>query len=134
MTGASNLLWVVRESLGEWVSDYLLLSDSVISLCWVTTAHKRLSLWHRNRVNQVRFNTPLEKLHWVSTLSNPSDCGTRSDKITEDCVGPHSVWETGPEWMTGSVKDALDSGILKPASEHVKMESLAKMGVRLIRK
>ena len=117
MTGASNLLWVVRESLGEWVSDYLLLSDSVISLCWVTTEHKRLSLWHRNRVNQVRFNTPLEKLHWVSTLSNPSDCGTRSDKITEDCVGPHSVWETGPEWMTGSVKDALDSGILKPASE-----------------
>ena len=32
----SNLLWVVRNALQNWVTDdYLLLSDSLIALCWM---------------------------------------------------------------------------------------------------
>ena len=117
MTATSNLLWMVRRALSEWVVDYMLLSDSVISLCWVTNENKRLSLFHRNRCNQIRMNTDLDKCFWVSTLANPSDVGTRADKVEDDSVGPGSVWEKGCEWMTGSVVEATDKGLIRPAGE-----------------
>ena len=43
LTIGSNLLWIVRKALENWKHDYVLLSDSVISLCWVTNENKRLS-------------------------------------------------------------------------------------------
>ena len=114
----SNLLWVVRNALQNWVTDdYLLLSDSLIALCWITSEHKRLSLFHRNRCNQVRMNTDLTKLYYVRSNFNPSDTGTRPDKVTENTVGPGSVWETGKDWMKGSLDDALKADIIKPAAD-----------------
>ena len=97
--------------------DYMLVSDSSIALCWVTSEHKRLSLFHRNRCNQVRMNTNLNKLYFVKTDQNPSDVATRSEKVDENSVGPDSVWENGAEWMTGSIDDAIEAKIIKPASE-----------------
>ena len=116
LTATSNLLWMVRRSLSDWVTDYMLLSDSEIALCWVTTEHRRLSLFHRNRCNQTRMNTDVEKCWWVSTVANPSDVGTRADKVDDNSVGPGSVWETGTDWMTGTIEEASDKGLIKPAA------------------
>ena len=113
----SNLLWVVRRALDGWNVDYKLLSDSVISLCWCTAENKRLSLYHRNRANQVKMNTDLSKLFFVRTIYNPADVATRSYKVQEKSVGPDSVWENGHEWMKGSIDDAIEADILKPALE-----------------
>ena len=115
LTATSNLLWMVRRSLSDWVADYMLMSDSVIALCWTTTENRRLSLFHRNRVVQTRLNSDLDKCWWVSTLANPSDVGTRADKVDNQSVGPGSVWENGCDWMTGSIAEAADKGIIKPA-------------------
>ena len=58
----SNLGWVVRQMLEKWVSDYIVISDSTISLCWVISKKKKLSLFHRNRSVQIRRGTDLDKL------------------------------------------------------------------------
>ena len=50
MTMGSNLLWICRRALEGWLKDYMLCGDSVITICWVTSENKRLSLFHRNRV------------------------------------------------------------------------------------
>ena len=114
----SNLLWVVRKALQNWMDeeDYIILSDSVIALCWLTAENKRLSLWHRNRVNQVKFNSDISKLYHVTTSQNPADTGSRPEKTQLNLVGPGSVWEVGMPWMTRSVEAAIDEGILRPAS------------------
>ena len=49
LTAGSNLAWIVRSALANWVDDYFVCSDSTIALCWVTAEKKRLSLYHRNR-------------------------------------------------------------------------------------
>ena len=113
----SNLLWIVRDSLKDWISDYKVFSDSAISLCWLTNESKRLSIFHRNRVNQFRLNTDVTKLFFLRGEFNPSDNGTRADKVSENCVGPDSPWEKGLEWMNESLEKAIDADIIKPASE-----------------
>ena len=116
LTIGSNLLWMVRKSLEGWLDDYMLCSDSCIALCWVIAENKRLSLFFRNRCNQVKFNTDIDNLWFLRTLENPADVGTRTEKVTLSSVGPDSVWEKGTPWMTGSVEAAVDKDILKPAA------------------
>ena len=116
-TIGSNLLWVVRRALEGMVVDYNLFSDSIISLCWITSENKRLSLYHRNRVVQIRFHTEIEKLFHVRTDFNPADIGTRPEKVRTDDVGPDSIWEKGHAWMRGCMEEALDRGIIAPAKD-----------------
>ena len=75
LTGGSNLGWVVRRALPEWVTQTILFGDSVIALCWVTSEKKQLGMFHRNRVILVRRGTNLEDLHHCWTNHNPSDVG-----------------------------------------------------------
>ena len=112
-----NLLWIVKDSLKDWISDYKIFSDSAISVCWLINDAKRLSIFHRNRVNQFRLNCDTTKLFFLRGEFNPSDNGTRSDKVTEDCVGPDSSWQNGVDWMNQPLEKALDADIVKPASE-----------------
>ena len=91
MTMGSNLLWICRRALEGWLKDYMLCGDSVITICWVTSENKRLSLFHRNRVVQIRFHTELDKIFHLRTEHNPADIGTRPDSVKESDVGPDST-------------------------------------------
>ena len=113
----SNLLWIVRKALASWISDFFLFGDSVISICWTISEKKRLSLFHRNRCNQIRMNTQLDRIYHVKTDFNPSDIGTRPEKLQECDVGPDSVWMKGHEWMTEDLKAAIVQDIVTPAAK-----------------
>ena len=117
MTGGSNLGWLVRLALADWVEQTILFSDSLIALCWVTSENKQLSMFHRNRVIQIRRGTNLADMYHCKTDHNPSDIGTRPAKVTLSDVGPNSRWNTGDEWMTWDLEKAVAEGIIKPASE-----------------
>ena len=62
-------------------------------------------------------NTDISKLYFVRSQFNPSDKGTRPNKVLDEDVGPNSVWEKGLPWMNESLEKALDEDILKPAAE-----------------
>ena len=117
LTGGSNLCWLVRVWLGDWVHSYIVVGDSTISLFWVSSEHKKLSLFHRNRVLQILRGTSLDNLYHVKTDYNPSDLGTRPSKVKLDDVLPGSKWICGEEWMTWSVQKAVEEEILKPVSD-----------------
>ena len=116
LCAGSNMAWVVRSALHEWVDSNILFSDSTIALCWLTSEKLKLSLFHRNRVLQVRRGTNLEDVFHVGTEFNPADCGTRPDKVKLADIGPASRWENGDSWMTLEIKEAVNMGILKPAT------------------
>ena len=117
MCAGSNLSFVVRKALEDWVDSSIIVSDSNIALCWITAEHKRLSMFHRNRVIQIRRLSNLNELYHVKTKENPSDIGTRPEKVAIDDVGPESVWESGEPWMRGDISTAVDDEILKPVCE-----------------
>ena len=117
LCGGSNLSWVVRKALGDWVTSNVLIGDSLIALCWTTSENKRLSMFHRNRVVQIRRGTALDELYHVKTSENPSDIGTRPEKVSISDVGPDSMWENGCTWMRGTISQALEDGILVSAQD-----------------
>ena len=117
LTMTANLTWIVKQTLDSWITSHISISDSQIAICWTTTEKKRLSLFHRNRTDQIRRAVDLDTLYHVVSEANPSDVGTRPSVVTEDDVGPDSIWEKGHKWMNGEISDAIENGILTPASQ-----------------
>ena len=117
LTAGSNLAWIVRSALANWVEDYIVCSDSTIALCWVTAERKRLSLYHRNRTIQIRRGTELSQLYHLETENNPADFGTRPEKVKLSDVGPNSIWELGYDWMREDISEAVSKNILTPANQ-----------------
>ena len=117
LTAGSNLAWIVRSALANWVEDYIVCSDSTIALCWVTAERKRLSLYHRNRTIQIRRGTELSQLYHLKTENNPADFGTRPEKVKLSDVGPDSIWELGYDWMREDISEAVSKHILTPANQ-----------------
>ena len=99
LTGGSNLSWIVSKALSDWVDSSILVVDSLIALCWVIGEHKKLSMYHRNRVIQIRRGTQLEQIYHVTSSQNPADIGTRPSKVTLEDVGLDSKWDYGEDWM-----------------------------------
>ena len=93
------------------------MGDSTISLFWVSSEHKKLSLFPRNRVLQILRGTSLDCLFHVKSESNPSDLGTRPNKVTIQQVSPGSRWISGEKWMTWPISEAIDKNILKHVRE-----------------
>ena len=117
LCAASNMKWIISRALEDWVDSEAVFGDSRIALCWTTSENKRLGIFHRARVLQIRRGTSLDSLYHVRTDHNPCDTGTRPDKLTINSVGPESRWEKGEKWMSGGFAKAIKADILKPASE-----------------
>ena len=89
--------------------------DSEIALHWNISDTRKLGIWHRNRVIQIRRGTELDNLYHVGTDHNVADVGTRADKVCIEDVGPNSRYENGDPWMRLELDQAVQQGFLKPA-------------------
>ena len=99
LTMGSNMGWILRQALENWIESYIVIGDSTIALCWVTSDKRRLSLFHRNCCVQIRRGTDLDMLFHVVTECNPADIGTRPAEVTDEDIGPNGRWEKGLPWM-----------------------------------
>ena len=115
LTLGSNLNWILKTMLADWIQSDILIGDSTIALCWTISEDKKLSLFHRNRAVQIRRGTDLDSLFHVRTEFNPADLGTRPHLVKDEDVGPNSQWENGLPWMKEEIEDAIEKGILTPA-------------------
>ena len=117
LVAGSNLLWLVRQILSEWVESFILCSDAQIPLFWILSEKNRLGMWHRARTVQVRRGTPLENIFHVRTEDNIADIPTRPDRLTLEDLGPGSEWENGKPWMTEELPHLIQRGILTPIED-----------------
>ena len=117
LTNVSNMCWIIRKILTDWNIEYIVCNDSIIALCWVSSEKKSLSMFHRNRVIQIRRAVELSHVYHVATEENLADLGTRPEKVKISDVGPDSEWECGKEWMHGDVQTAVEKGILTPINQ-----------------
>ena len=115
LTGGSNLGWIVRKALYDWVEINILAGDSEIALHWTISDTRKLGIWHRNRVIQVRRGTELQDLYHVGSDYNVADVGTRADKVGIEDIGPESRYENGDPWMRLDLDKAVQEGFLRPA-------------------
>ena len=117
LTNGSNMCWLLRKMLDDWVENYIVCSDSNIALCWVSSEKSSLSMFHRNRVIQIRRSSELECMYHVKSNENLADLGTRPEKVKISDIGPDSEWECGKNWMCEDIKVSIDQGILTPITK-----------------
>ena len=115
LTGGSNLSWIVQKALYDWVDTSIVAGDSQIALHWNISDSRKLGIWHRNRVIQIRRGTSLECLYHVGTEFNVADVGTRADKVSIEDIGPESRFENGDPWMKLDISEAVEKGFLRRA-------------------
>ncbi|XP_043493915.1 uncharacterized protein LOC122518863 [Polistes fuscatus] len=96
----STLLKHVYATLNMTITNVHLWTDSQVTLKWIKAHPSRWKDYVRNRVTKIQELT--ETAHWrhVPGTSNPADCASRG--ITTDQLEEHSLWWTGPSWMTQS--------------------------------
>lgn len=61
----------------------------------------------------MRSKIDLDSLYHMDGKFNPTDVGTRPDKITVDGVSPGSISLKGHSWMQRSMEEARKEGIIK---------------------
>ena len=115
LIGGSNLSWIIRKGLSDWICSHFVAGDSEIALQWTISDTRKLSEWHRNRVIQIRRSTDLCDLFYVGTEYNVADVGTRAEKVSIDDIGPNSRYENGDSWMRLDLEEAVSRGYLRPA-------------------
>ena len=115
--GTACLLTVTIKALKNWVSEYYMFIDSEISICWINSDRLKLSMFHRNRVVQVRRLIELPRIFHVKSEFNPSDCGTRPSGVRIHDVFPESVWSNGHSWMKLNIEDAIKQSFIRPAAD-----------------
>ncbi|XP_043502336.1 uncharacterized protein LOC122524254 [Polistes fuscatus] len=82
------------------VTNIHLWTDSQVTLKWIKAHPSKWKDYVRNRVSKIQDLT--KTAHWrhVPGTSNPAHCASRG--ITTDQLEEHTLWWTGPPWMTHS--------------------------------
>ena len=83
----------------------------------------------RNRVTAIRSKIDLNLLYHVDGKFNPTNVGTRPNKITVDSVKPRYIWLKGHPWMQRSLEEARKEGIIKHM-EDIKLNNENKKKVK----
>ena len=94
---ATHLAHCVKNSFGDQVQSTIYLSDSSITLYWLSQDERPLGVMVRNCVIEIRrFTSPDQWFH-VPTDLNIADLGTRFATVQDIEAG--SEWQLGPGWM-----------------------------------
>lgn len=121
---------VVKRSFGEYHKSAVRLTDSQITLHWISNHELKRKPWVRNRVIEISRFTDAESWMYVRSADMVADIGTRRGATIED-VSPNSTWIVVLPWMQKEVsefpawtykeikltaKEAIDAGkeMLKP--------------------
>ena len=94
---ATHLAHCVKNSFGDQVQSTIYLSDSSITLYWLSQDERPLGVMVRNCVIEVRRFTAPDQWFHVPTDLNIADLGTRFATVQDIEAG--SDWQNGPSWM-----------------------------------
>ncbi|KAK2577936.1 hypothetical protein KPH14_012848, partial [Odynerus spinipes] len=97
----AKLTKYVQDTLKVEIEEIHLWTDSQVALTWIKTHASHWKDYVRNRVSQIQELTPTAHWKHVPGASNPADCASRG--LTTVQLATHSLWWTGPPWMSQPV-------------------------------
>ena len=80
------------------IKEFVLCSDSTITLSWLKTPPYRLKTFVANRVVEITNNTRASDWYHVDTCANAADCASRG--LLPTALLSHHLWWRGPPWLT----------------------------------
>ena len=95
---------VVYLALKKFIKSRVHLTDSQITLFWITNIKLKMKQYVRDRVIEIQRITNREKWFHVDGKNMTADLGTRKGAKIED-ISENSLWQNGPHWGTLSEKE-----------------------------
>ena len=102
----ANLVFDIKNALGDQVGDVYFFTDSSIAMSWVHNTKKKLRLFCLNRVTEIRnlIQSVIEPsddipLYHVEGKSNIADLLTKVNNLKPDDIKEDSTWIQGYDWM-----------------------------------
>lgn len=93
----ARLMTSVSKSMEFENMDYILWTDSSVTLYWIRKSPSSLKTFVSHRVKSIQDNSDLKCWRYVNTKQNPADLLSRGAKPSE-LVG-NKLWLHGPEWL-----------------------------------
>ena len=121
----ANIKVVLERALDGWIEAIYVGGDSEISIVWISYESVKLSLFHRNRVVNIRSKVNLNQIVHIKGSENCADIGTRPNDVTADTVMPGSDWLQGKPWLKLSYDEMIKQGVIKTVSD-IKLSNDAK--------
>ena len=97
LLGAETAFTVCNALEGR-VSSVIFLTDSSISLCWISNTKAKLKQFVHSRVTQIHRLIGADSFFLISSHDNPADLLTRGTATFDD-VKEGSEWQEGRAWM-----------------------------------
>ena len=88
---------VVTTNLGDQVQSVTFVTDSSISLHWISNDERQLETAVRNAVIEIRRHSQVDSWYHIESAENIADLPTRDATIPD--ISEDSAWQNGPDWM-----------------------------------
>ena len=95
---AAQTTFTVQKALEDRVKNVIFVTDSTISLCWISNEDCKLKQFVNSRVKEIHRLVGKDDFYHVSGDKNPADILTRGDIRIED-LREESCWQKGEPWM-----------------------------------
>ena len=107
---------IVKRDFGECINKIVFVTDSVISMYWMSCDSRPLQTAVRNMVIDIRRLCNVEDWRHVESSLNPADVATRPADIK--MIGPTSVWQLGKEWMREPIEQMPLKSLTEISLDH----------------
>ena len=98
MTMAAGMGHMLKQQLGDQVTEITYVTDSSIALCQLNLDSRPMETMTRNCVIEIRRLTDPADWYHVDSSHNVADLATRPAILSD--VTPGSEWQAGKEWMS----------------------------------
>ena len=120
---------VAHLALGELLKDTVKLTDSQVSLFWISSTSNPLKQWTRNKTVDIDRLAPRKDWFYVRSADNIADMGTRKGASIAD-ISDGSHWRNGYKWMQGDRKDFPIVSVEEVKFQQTDMDAIKKESLR----
>ena len=120
---------IVKLSLGDRHKECIKITDSQITLNWISNSRNPLKQWVRNKVVEINRLTDRDSWKYVQSKDMIADLGTRKGTKIKD-ISADSYWINGLPWMCRDkssfpVQSVTEIKLNKSDIEAIQRESLS---------
>ena len=101
---AAQTAFTLAKVFGSRIKNVIFVSDSTISVCWISNPNNKLKQFVSTRVKLIHRLVGSDCFYHIAGINNPADLVTRGNVTCED-VTLDSRWQIGDPWMRTDIKD-----------------------------
>ena len=120
---------VAHIAIGDLLKASVKLTDSQVTLFWISDTRNPLKQWTRNKAVEIDRLAPRKDWFYIRSADNIADMGTRKGASIAD-ISDGSHWRNGYKWMQGDSKDFPIASVEEVKFQQTDVDAIKKESLR----